>query len=288
MKLGVLGIGLMGDPIAHRLMHCGYAVTVFNRTAAKTQSLESAGATIASTVAQLIQQSEAILLTLTDAEAIESLLFAPESCPDLTGKTIIQMGTIAPEESQFILKQVQKNGGNYLEAPVLGSIPEAKVGALLVMVGSTIEQFETWRSLFQSLGEAPRHIGPVGTAAALKLSLNQLIGALTTAFATSLAFSQRYSVPTEILMEILRDSALYAPTFDKKLKRMEEQNFANPNFPTKHLLKDMRLFESAADSVQVNTTVTAAICALIQNAMGDFADQDYSALSSVVSRSLQR
>ena len=83
-------------------------------------------------------------------------------------------------------------------------------------------------------------------------------------------------------MEILRDSALYAPTFDKKLQRIQTQNFENPNFPTKHLLKDMNLFAAAAAEVNVDTATSDAIARLIQRVMQTYADQDYSALSTAV------
>ena len=280
MKIGVVGIGLMGKPIAHRLLACGHEVVAFNRTPGKTDSLKAAGAVIAEDMATLLSQCEIIILTVTDATAIAALLFTPPQ--NLKGKTVIQMGTISPHQSQDLLEQVDNAGGHYLEAPVLGSIPEAKAGTLLVMVGSSEAQYDQMQPLFKCLGETPRHVGLVGSAAALKLSLNQLIGALTTAFSTSLAFGQRYDVPTDLFMAILRESALYAPTFDKKLQRIQEQNFANPNFPTKHLLKDMTLFSEAAEAVQVDTGTSDAIRSIIQKAMISYADQDYSALSTAV------
>lgn len=154
------------------------------------------------------------------------------------------MGTIAPSDSRTLHAQITAAKGEYLEAPVLGSIPEVIAGTLLVMVGATEAQFQRWHSLFQCFGTEPRHIGEVGTAAALKLALNQMIASLTTRFALSLEFVQQQRVRVKSFIETLRQSALYAPTFDKKLQRMLESNFANPNFSTQHLLKDVRLFLS--------------------------------------------
>ena len=281
MQIGVVGIGLMGNPIAHRLLECNHQVVAYNRTVEKTASLKAAGAYIASDMSDLLKQCEVVLLTLTDANAIAELLF--NNSFSLAGKTIVQMGTISPHQSQSIQKSVVEADGTYLEAPVLGSIPEAKAGTLLVMVGSTPSDFERMMPVLKNLGSTPRHVGPVGSAAALKLSLNQLIGALTTAFSTSLEFGQRYDVPTDLFMEILRDSALYAPTFDKKLQRIQDKNFANPNFPTKHLLKDMTLFSEAAGAVNIDTAMSNAIRALIKRAMKSYSDQDYSAISTAVS-----
>ncbi|MCM1981297.1 NAD(P)-dependent oxidoreductase [Lyngbya confervoides BDU141951] len=272
----------MGSPIALRLQACGYPVVVYNRTIAKTQPLQVAGIRVVEPVSALIRLCDVILLTLTDAPAIAALLFDPAHPLDLDQKTVIQMGTISPAESQTLAQQVAQRGGEYLEAPVLGSIPEAQAGTLLVMVGGEESQFERWLPLFEALGTAPRHIGAVGTAAALKLGLNQLIGALTAAFSTSLAFVQGYEVPVDLFMAILRESALYAPTFDKKLPRIQAQNFQNPNFPTKHLLKDLRLFCEAAQEVQLELAPVQALCQILEQAMVSYADQDYCALSTAV------
>ena len=282
-KLGLIGTGLMGLPIAQRLLSTGFMLTAYNRTADKAEPLRTAGATIAPTVPELLINCEAIILTLSDATAIQSLLLTPQNQPYLKDRMVIQIGTIAPAESQTIAQAVVAAGGQYLEAPVLGSLPEAKSGTLLVMVGGDQEQFQQWLPLFQQLGANPRWIGPVGTAAALKLALNQLIGSLTTGFALSLGLVLQHGVEVECFMDILRQSALYAPTFDKKLARMLDRNFENPNFPTKHLLKDMNLFITAARAVGLKTDSADGIQAVLLEAIQkSLAELDYSALFSAV------
>lgn len=282
MQIGLIGTGLMGAPMAQRLIELGHAVTVFNRTVAKLEPLQAAGATLADSPLQVLQTTDVIVLMLTNADAIQQSLLTPATIPALNGRTIVQMGTIAPNESKAIHAQVQSAGGTYLEAPVLGSIPEAKAGSLLIMVGAAPPAFEQAFPLLTALGPEPLLVGPVGTAAALKLALNQLIGGLTTTFATSLSFCQAYGVEVETFMQILRNSALYAPTFDKKLTRMLDQNFENPNFPTKHLLKDMTLFQQAAQSEKLPTENIEAIQNIIQKAMARFADADYSSIYSAI------
>ncbi len=96
-------------------------------------------------------------------------------------------------------------------------------------------------AIARSLGREPQRIGPVGSAVALKLALNHLIAAETSAFALSLELVQRSGVAVETFMAILRESALYAPTFDKKLPRLLKRDYHHPNFSTRHLLKDLRL-----------------------------------------------
>lgn len=282
MKIGIIGTGLMGFPMAQRLLETGYQLIVYNRTTSKVEPLREAGATVAGTPQGLIATSDCILLMLTNQDAIESVLFRSEFQSFLSGKTVISMGTISPTDSKTIQKDILKAGGNYLEAPVLGSIPEAKAGTLQIMVGSTEAQFHQWFNLLKLLGE-PKYIGEVGSAAALKLALNQLIASLTTAFALSLNFVQEQGVDIELFMEILRQSALYAPTFDKKLQRMLEENYENPNFPTKHLLKDTNLFLQEAVKMGLNASSLEGVKAILEatQKLGK-SDDDYSALFTTI------
>ncbi|PIG94758.1 NAD(P)-dependent oxidoreductase [Gloeocapsopsis sp. IPPAS B-1203] len=281
MKVGFLGTGLMGLPMAQRLLNANLELIAYNRTAEKLTPLKEVGAEIATHPQAVTQAAECIILMLTDAIAIRSVLFSDSQ--ELAGKTIIQMGTISPTDSKAIRDEVIANKGEYLEAPVLGSIPEATAGKLIVMVGATPEQFQRWLPLLQNFGSEPLHIGEVGTAAAVKLALNQLIASLTTAFAQSLGLILRQGIDVELFMQILRDSALYAPTFDKKLSRMVERNYDNPNFPTKHLLKDINLFIAEAEASGLNTSGVAGVQQIIAATLSQgFSDADYSALFSAV------
>ncbi|MBE9229445.1 NAD(P)-dependent oxidoreductase [Phormidium sp. LEGE 05292] len=283
MKVGFLGTGLMGKPLVQRLLTAKIPVIAYNRTASKLDELKTAGVEVVDSPESAIANSDCIILMLTNASAIEQVLLSDRAKIQLKGRTIIQMGTISPQESQEIEKQVIAAGGEYLEAPVLGSIPEAETGKLIVMVGGTSEQFVKWSNLLKNFGSEPRLIGAVGTAAAVKLALNQLIASLTTAFALSLSLVEKQGVEVETFMEILRQSALYAPTFDKKLKRMLERDFTKPNFPTKHLLKDTNLFLNQAQSNNLNTNSLEGVRQILEIAqqMG-LADADYSALFNAV------
>lgn len=271
----------MGAPMAQQLQSAGYQVYAWNRSAHKLEALLATGVKQAETPASAIATSQLIILMLTNAAAIEATLLSPAAQEELTGKTVLQMGTIAPQESKAIAEAVQAAGGDYFEAPVLGSIPEAKVGKLIVMVGATPEQFDQWQPILECFGPEPQLMGPVGAGSGVKLAMNQLIGTLTTAFSMSLGLVQQESIDIEKFMAIVRQSALYAPTFDKKLGRMCDRNFANPNFPSKHLLKDMNLFVQAANTL--NADVAKSVAHMVQKAVDNgLADQDYSAVFAAV------
>lgn len=283
MNITVLGTGLMGAPLARRLLEAGHTVHVHNRTPERARALERAGAQLHAEPAAAVEAAQCVILMLSDVSAIEAVLLSAAVRPALRGRTIVQMGTIAPQESRELCEAVMAAGGEYLESPVLGSTPEAEAGKLLLMVGASSEQFARWRSLLEVFGPEPVHVGPVGQGAALKLAMNQLIAGLTATFSLSLGLVRREAVPIETFMGLLRKSALYAPTFDKKLDRMLARDFANPNFPLKHLLKDVRLFLRAAAPHHLGTDALAGVEAILERGVElGLAEGDYSALYDVV------
>jgi len=285
MKVGFIGTGLMGLPMAQRLLDAQIEVIAYNRTQAKLEPLKTAGCSIAQQPYQAIALTDCVILMLTNASAIDSLLLSDTAKQHLAGKTVIQMSTIAPSESQAIANEVIAAGGDYLEAPVLGSIPEAQAGKLIVMVGGSKAQFDKWLDLLKNFGAEPLLIGSVGAAAAIKLALNQLIASLSAAFGLSLGFVERQGADVELFMQILRQSALYAPTFDKKLQRMLDRDYSNPNFPTKHLLKDADLFITEAKTAKLDVSSIEGVKKVLEIAINSgFGDSDYSSLFSAIAQ----
>lgn len=283
MTIALLGTGLLGCAIAERLQSVGHTVTVYNRTTAKALPLQACGITVVTRPEQAMAQADCVVLMLADAAAIRAVLLTPASLEVLRGKTVIQMGTIAQEESLALQIDIERAGGSYCEAPVLGSLAEAKAGTLLVMVGGTEEQFSRWGPLFRSLSREPRLIGPVGKAASLKLALNQLIAAEISAFALSLGLVQRAGVPVETFMAILRESALFAPAFDKKLPRLLTRDYHHPNFSTRHLLKDVELFLKEASGYELATSSLEGIKPVLERTIAQgLGEADYAALYETV------
>ncbi|MFQ5841754.1 MAG: NAD(P)-dependent oxidoreductase [Thermodesulfobacteriota bacterium] len=285
MEIALLGTGLMGRPMAERLLEANHRLIVFNRTREKAEPLRTLGAEIAESAHEAIRSSKCVILMLANAQAIHEVLLSPPSLAELSHRTVIQMGTISPTESIAISREVLKAGGDYLEAPVLGSIAEAKGGKLILMVGAPPEQFRRWLELLKCLGPDPLLIGPVGHASGLKLAMNQLIASLTAAFALSLGFVQRKEIDVDLFMRILRDSFLYAPQFDKKFERMISRDHSNPYFPTKHLVKDIDLFLSEAKSMNIDTLGLEGIRRLLAITLErGYTEEDYSAMFDAITQ----
>lgn len=281
MKVSVLGAGLMGSPFSLRLLGEGHEVTVYNRSSDKLTHLISKGANITTNPCDAIANSKIIIMMLSGYSAITEVLFSTPI--DMEDKLFVQMGTISPNESRELFTRISRLGAKYIEAPVLGSIPEALSGKLIVMVGGSLDDFNYVVPILDCLGEKPILIGDVGTAAALKLAMNQLIAALTTAFSLSLGFCMRNGVDTEIYMDVVRKSALYAQTYDKKLKKYLERNFDGANFSAKHLNKDVNLFLADAESLGMDCSSLQGIAKITTQAIKQgLGDKDYSAIYEII------
>jgi 3-hydroxyisobutyrate dehydrogenase len=283
MKIGLIGTGLMGQALAQHLLAENQSLIIYNRSAEKTRELATLGAEVALSAQQVLEQSNLCLLFLSDAEAIHTVFddIAPAAFQDTL---IMQMGTIAPDESRELASRVNSMKGRYLECPVLGSLPEARSGKLILMAGGRETDYKTALPLLEIIGSEPQHIGEVGQGATVKLAMNQLIAGLTASFSLSLALVEKEGIETEQFMKIVRDSALYAPTFDKKLSRMLDRDFGNPNFPTKHLAKDTRLFLSVAEGLGLDTSALEGIEKLLDKTLAMGLDNtDYSAIMAAVS-----
>jgi 3-hydroxyisobutyrate dehydrogenase-like beta-hydroxyacid dehydrogenase len=273
----------MGLPIAHRLIQRGHEVTAWNRTGTRLNVAAAEGIAVQPDLAQAVADCELLLLTLSDAEAIESVIFSDSVESQLQGKTVLQMGTISPDESRALAERVQKAGGDYLEAPVLGSIPEAKNGELIVMAAGSEVVYHHCLLLLRGLGKEVDLVGTVGQAAAMKLAMNQLIAALTVGFAQSLGLVRAEGVEVEPFMKLLRESALYAPTFDKKLQKYLEHDYSNANFPLKHLYKDIGLFKQVSESSGMNAEVADAMLKVLNKGLqAGYGEEDYSSLYEAI------
>ncbi|HEY9841638.1 MAG: NAD(P)-dependent oxidoreductase [Candidatus Sericytochromatia bacterium] len=283
MKVSVLGTGLMGGPMALRLKDCGHQVTVWNRSRDKLGPLADAGLSLAEDPAAAVTAAETVILMLADFAAIESVL-AQVPAADWAGRNVVQSGTIAPVQSRQLAGRLRSAGAGMLECPVLGSLPQARDGSLILIAAGPDAVLQACRPLLDSLGTRLHVLGhDPGQATAAKLALNQLIPSLIAMFGLSLHYIQRQDIHPEDWMQILRESALFAPSFDKKLDRLLSADFSNPNFPIRHMLKDVGLFLETAAPLGLDTRMLTALQELLQKcADAGQADADYSAVGQAV------
>ena len=282
--IALLGTGLLGEAIGHRLLSQGCELRVWNRNPQRCQGLLEAGA---APIAHLSEGAaagcDAVITVLRDGQVTRTVV--AELGP-LGGSCVIPMGTMGITEIRGLAADVQNQNGRCLEAPVLGSRPQALQGSLLVMAGGETQLFEQQRPLLELLSEQPLLVGPIGSGSATKLALNQLIASLTHAFSLSIRLVQQAGVPVDTFMAILRNSALYAPTFDKKLQRMLDGHYSEPNFSTALLRKDLRLFLEEAAAAGLQASGLQGLDLLLEQSSGSQLDDlDYCALHELTQES---
>lgn len=251
-KIALIGIGLLGESIAERLISEGFKLGVWNRTKKKYQNLINQGAEEIINLKNISDKYQIIITVLKDGKCTKDIICDIAS---IKNKTIIQMGTIGSEESIKLEKLVKAKGGKYLEAPLLGSVKEALAGKLLGIIGGNKKTFERHVFIFRAICEKFYFFGSVNNASSSKLALNYLIASLTYSFSLTLRFMQENNIDIEIFMDLLRHSSLYAKTFDKKLERMLSSNHKNANFNIKNLSKDIELFNNEVKKVNIDNSL---------------------------------
>ncbi|KTG16717.1 MULTISPECIES: NAD(P)-dependent oxidoreductase [unclassified Guyparkeria] len=276
--IGVIGLGLMGTAMARRLAEEGWPVVGYNRHPREVEGITTTGS-----LAETAEQADTLWLMVSDFQACREVIDSLGEA-GIRDHVVINSSTIAPEESAEIARRVEALGGEYLEAPVLGSIPQAKTGTLQLLLGGSEELVDRLDEILRALG-TPTHFGAIRSGAGAKLAFNQLIGSLTAAFSMSLGLVQREGVDVDKFMATLRESALYAPTFDKKLDNMLDHSFEKANFPLKHLLKDIRLFTQSACGQGIDTHLLIGLQHVLEEGVyAGHGNHDYSALFESVVR----
>ncbi|MFA3782426.1 NAD(P)-dependent oxidoreductase [Melioribacteraceae bacterium 4301-Me] len=281
MKIAFIGTGLMGSAMIKNLIADRYLLNIYNRTKAKTDELKNLGAIVTDTPKLAIDNSEIVITMLSDYSAISSVLFTNEIV--FKDKTVIQMSTIAPDESLLLKERIEKLHGNYLEAPVLGSVPQIQNRTLITLIGATEKQYEKFKTLFESFGKDVILIGEVGKASALKLAFNQLIAAECAMFSLSLGYVRKKEIEVDKFMSILKKSAFFAPSFAAKLNNYLNDNYSNPHFPLKHMLKDINLVYSELQKQNINTLPLEGVKKILELSIkNNLDDLDYSAMYKII------
>jgi 3-hydroxyisobutyrate dehydrogenase-like beta-hydroxyacid dehydrogenase len=243
-KLAFLGLGQMGAPMARRLLAAGHDVTVWNRTAEKAEPLVGEGARQASTPAEAAHGVEAAITMLTDPGALEAVLFGSDGLAVALqeGATVIDMSTVGTEAVLRVAERLPR-GVAMVDAPVLGTIPQAEEGQLKILAGGDREVFERWRSVLEVLG-VPRLLGPLGSGSSMKLVVNSTIGGVVSVLGEALALADSLGLDEEATLDVLADSVI-GPAVSRARPSIESGTYP-PRFKLTLARKDLGLVMEAA------------------------------------------
>jgi 2-hydroxy-3-oxopropionate reductase len=249
-KIGFIGLGIMGKPMARNLMKAGYSLVVHNRSRAKVDELAKEGATAASSPKEVTSAVDVVITMLPNSPDVELVALGPNGIKDgaKKGQLFIDMSTINPIVSQNIAKNLSSAGVAMVDAPVSGGEKGAIDGALSIMAGGAPQDFERALPIFNALGKTITHMGPLGSGGFTKLA-NQIIVAINlTAIGEALVFGSKAGVDPQKMIRALSGGLAGSKCLDQKSEKILTGDFA-PGFKIDLHSKDLNLITDAARSV---------------------------------------
>lgn len=280
MKIGFIGLGIMGSRMAANLLGAGHQLSVWNRSVAKAQGLVLKGARLAATPAEAAGGSEVVFTMLANPDAVTATALGPHGfLPAMAaGALWVDCSTVTPASSRRMAAEAASRGVSFLDAPVAGSLPVAEKGELTFLVGGEEKDLERCRPLLSAMGKTIRHVGATGMGSSLKLVNNMLLGNAMAAFSEALAFGEALGFSRGALLDSLLGTAVVAPFLAGKKEKLATGRY-DVEFPLRLMHKDLQLVSSTAYELGVPLPATHATKELFgQAAANGLADVDFSGI----------
>jgi 3-hydroxyisobutyrate dehydrogenase-like beta-hydroxyacid dehydrogenase len=287
MKIGFIGLGIMGSRMAANLQRHGHSLVVFNRTREKAEALVAAGAKWADTPAALALQAEAIFTMLAHPDAVEEAALGTDGFLRRPGrgKMWVDCSTVNPSFSRTMATEAKAQGVGFLGAPVTGSKGQAELAKLTFWVGGETSDLERCRPLLECMGNRIIHCGGPGTGASLKMVMNQLLGTTMAVFAEGLVLGESLGLSREVLFDAILGGPAAAPFLTAKRERIENGSYEPADFPLRWLQKDLHLAAVSAYEAGAAMPLTNAAkeiyCLAIRDGRGS---EDFSAIYDFLAR----
>ena len=284
MKVGFVGLGLMGQPMAKNVAKKGFALSVFNRTPEKALPLKEAGASLAASPKEAAMGAEAVVLMLTGPEAVDQVLDGPQGVLAglESGKTIVNMSTVPPSYSRRLFERLKSRSIVVLDAPVYGSKKPAEEGALVILAGGPQSKVKEMEPLLLSMGKKVVYCGETGQGSSMKMVVNLLLGIMATGLAEAVNLGQKCGLSTETVLETMLSGPTQCPLFEFKKPMLISDNYG-AQFALKHMAKDLRFILQTADETGAAVPAGHVVFQLYRAAVGrGLSDKDYAAVKKVI------
>jgi 3-hydroxyisobutyrate dehydrogenase-like beta-hydroxyacid dehydrogenase len=242
MKIGFIGLGIMGSRMAANLQKNGYSLVVFNRTRAKAQPLLDKGASFAESPAKLAEQVDVLFTMLAHPDAVEQVAVGRDGFVNyLKPNTIwIDCSSVNPSFSKKMAAAAATRQIHFVDAPVTGSAPSAAKAKLTLWVGADMDDLEKIRSLLACVGNKIVHTGGHGSGTSMKMVVNLLLGNAMASFAEAMALGESLGISQEMLLDSLLATPAVAPFLTLKRDNIERGKY-EAEFPLRWMQKDMHL-----------------------------------------------
>ncbi|KAK9755959.1 hypothetical protein RND81_01G062700 [Saponaria officinalis] len=279
-RVGFLGIGIMGSPMALNLINAGCDVTVWNRTKSKCDPLISLGAKYKPSPEEVAASCDVTIAMLADPDSAMEVACGENGAAKGMGpdKGYVDVSTVDGATSKLISERIKATGASFLEAPVSGSKKPAEDGQLIFLTAGDQSLFEKVSPLLDIMGKSKFYLGDVGNGAAMKLVVNMIMGSMMASFAEGLLLGEKAGLDPNVLVEVVSQGAISAPMYKMKGPSMVQSAYPTA-FPLKHQQKDLRLALGLAESVSQPIPIAAAANELYKIAKSrGLSDLDFSAV----------
>lgn len=239
-KIGWIGLGTMGTPMAKNLEKAGFALQVYNRSAEKTEVFRNSGATIAKSISELLDNADIIFTMISDDAAVKSVYDEIVSCGHIGGKIFIDMSTISQKLSEATAAKLKLQGASFIDAPVAGSTKPAADGTLIIMAGGDENTLQTALPYLEKLGKTIKHVGENGKGIATKLAINYFVALTYQSLAETVLFAEEKGISRTDFLAILNESALGSGATKLKTPLLVNDEYL-PQFALDLMLKDILL-----------------------------------------------
>ncbi|KDP40757.1 hypothetical protein JCGZ_24756 [Jatropha curcas] len=279
-RVGFLGMGIMGSPMAQNLIKAGCNVTVWNRTKSKCDPLISLGAQYKPSPEEVTASCDVTFAMLADPEsAVEVACGKYGAASGIgPGKGYVDVSTVDGGTSKLINGHIKATGASFLEAPVSGSKKPAEDGQLIFLTAGDKSLYEIAAPYLDIMGKSRFYLGDVGNGAAMKLVVNMIMGSMMATYSEGLLLAEKVGLDPNVLVEVVSQGAISAPMYSLKGPPMIKSLYPTA-FPLKHQQKDLRLALGLAESVSQPTPIAAAANELYKVAKSlGLSDSDFSAV----------
>ena len=250
--VGIIGLGLMGKPMALNLLKAGFPLVVWNRTRTRTDEVVKAGARLAASPRDAASQADVLITMVSDPPAVEEVLWGKEAETTQVsakegaldglrrGAVLVDSSTVSPELARREAAACAERSVDFLDAPVTGGTWGAENGELVFMVGGAAETLKRVEPVLAAMGKRWYHLGPHGAGQTIKLATNMILSLEVQALAEALTLVVAAGIPAEKLLDVMQSSMGRAPVLDVKAPLMLKQDY-KPSFPLRLMHKDMGL-----------------------------------------------
>lgn len=288
-RIGFLGLGIMGSPMAQNLIKAGCNVTVWNRTKSKCDPLVSMGAKYEASPEEVAASCDVTFAMLADPQSALDVASGRHGAAGGMGpgKGYVDVSTVDAVTSKLISEQIKTTGAHFLEAPVSGSKKPAEDGQLIFLTAGDRSLYDKVAPFLDIMGKSRFYLGNVGNGAAMKLVVNMIMGSMMASFAEGLLLSEKVGLDPSVLVEVISQGAISAPMYSIKGPSMVKSIYPTA-FPLKHQQKDLRLALALGESVSQPTPIAAAANELYKIAKSrGLSDEDFSAVIETLKAKVQ-